>query len=60
MPPDGTFYFKYIMEGEDIFAGAEIVTKTMARKLKKGKHGVFVALFFWFFRTLKNTFGENT
>ena len=45
MPPDGTFYFKYIMEGEDIFVGAEIVTHTIERKLTKGQHGVFLLNF---------------
>ena len=45
MPADGTFFFKYIMEGEDIFVGAEIVTHSITRHLNKGEHGIFLLNF---------------
>ena len=42
MEDDGAFLFKYIMKGEDIFAGAETITNTYNGKLGCGMAGTYL------------------
>ena len=45
MEDDGVFLFKYIMKGEDIFAGAETVTNSYNGKLGCGMVGIYLMNF---------------
>ena len=45
MENDGVFLFKYIMKGEDIFAGAETITNTYNGKLGCGMVGTYLLNF---------------
>ena len=42
MPKDGKSFFKFVMEGEDLLAGAETVTEEFMGELTRGTMGIYL------------------